>query len=168
MNLAPEQEMLKQAALTSNEGPWTSPQFSALATPTAILAILAQLEAAERVSTLPSTPLPGTARQGDEQAKTGAFVKWAETFYRNQAEYTPHEYDHGLNAWKAAIEWLSSLQQPVQAVPDRITEYLMSQLRSIADLEPVEAMLDPQWASRIAKFALATVAAKSAPGEPGQ
>jgi hypothetical protein len=74
--------------------------------------------------------------------------------------------DTGIHAQTGVKE--STIQQPVQAVPDRITEYLMSQLRSIADLEPVDAMLDPQWSSRIAKFALATVAAKSAPGEPSQ
>lgn len=47
--LTPEQEMLKKAALASNEGPWTSPQFSALATPAAILALLARLEAVQAV-----------------------------------------------------------------------------------------------------------------------
>lgn len=135
--LTPEQEALKQAALTSNEGPWTSPQFSALATPTAILALFAQLDGCNEDY---GCAVNSVAQLQDEVLEVRAQLEAAQ-----EAASEPEECrtckggdncrfplcrdadEQQQIADEVAVDLLgvpaqtgTALQQPVQAVPEHI------------------------------------------------
>lgn len=128
----------------------------------------------EGVSTLPSTPLPGSARQGGEQDVFFTAVyrvpkKHSAEFASEvcaSAFWSAASWSHALDERDAAR---AALQQPVQAVPEQFT----GPLNAIECLGGGEYRLTVALKGVKLPTALLTMCAPAtifaaAPGEPGQ
>lgn len=139
-------------------------------------AILAQLEAVEGVSTLPSTPLPGEALQGGEQDVFFTAVyrvpkKHSAEFASEvcaSAFWSAASWSHALDERDAAR---AALQQPVQAAPDDSEILLAAMRRAVLPLAHAANAIKfyrPGYFDLDAAIAAAVERRAGAPGEPGQ